>query len=298
MGFISCVHKRTKWKYLAYDLMITFVGNYLGCILCALFIALLPIFTTDGSKFQANDVTAQFMTFAMGKITMSWWQNLLAAILCNILVLGSVMAWVMLENKAASVLIIIVFITVFVLSGYQHIVADMFISTLAGFITILSTGLEALIGSSLMLTGSNVGKLFYDCIIPATIGNFIGGIFLISIYYMINVHVYKHVKFDPIHQEYVNEKTLDSYSNKMNEKEILNHKIDALQQKYIADYQKIKQQLKTNKQNLSKLLTDLSLSQAKIKAINSKIENNKKAIKKLKTKYQYEYAKLVGGKKN
>ncbi len=195
VGFVCCLHKKIKWKWLFINLFITFFGNYIGSIIAAILIFLLPVFSSsDGEWFKINQVTINFINLISKKINMPFWQVLIGGIFCNILVIGSLIAWIIFQNKIASIIIILLLIGLFTLTGYQHIVANMFSTTLAWLLTTLPNPDHL---EFVKWTTSVYGKLFYSCFLFTTIGNFIGGIFLLWIYLAINVHSSKKTKIDP-----------------------------------------------------------------------------------------------------
>lgn len=300
-GFISCMHRRVKWKYFAYDLLITWVGNYIGCALSALMIAALPIFYATGQDahtFDASALTQNLVIFCVDKVTEPWWQTLIAAIFCNILVLGSVMCWVILDNKAAAMLLICLFITGFVLSGYQHVVANMFVTTLGGFVSLFAHwGDATAVIPWCGLMGDHAGQLFYNCIIPSTIGNVIGGVFLISMYYLVNVHVFKHSRLDPVQRGSVNEKTVDFFTQQQQKHMELNSKIDDLDQQYLKASGKIKKELKKYKRELKHLFKDEQPDTKQINVLQQKIKVAEKDLETQKKLYRTEYDKIIQNSK-
>ena len=289
-GFIACKHKRVKWRYLIYDLIITLIGNWLGSVIIVAVIFGCGLFSSyNGQGMVANDLTARVIAIAVGKVNLPWWQTLLCGIICNILVIGCLIAWITLENKAASILAIVLLITCFLLSGYQHIVANLFIIALAGFLQLL----PGYAGEVL-----NVGRIFWCCLLFTSIGNTIGGFFLIWSYYAINSHVYRFRRFDPPHIrpiENPKQETFDSGSSKNLEinrawykiENKYNSKLNEYEDQYHEICRNYNEQCKliiknAPKEERKQLIAELkSDKKNKIKALNQKIYN---------TRYEYSLA--------
>ena len=281
-GFIACKHKRVKWRYLVYDLVITFLGNWLGTVIIAAVIFGCGLFSSYNAQgMVVNDLTARLISIAIGKVNTPWWQTLLCGIVCNILVIGCVIAWVTLDNKAASILTIMLLMCCFFVSGYQHIVANFFIIALAGFLQLL----PGYVGPIL-----NVANIFWNCLLFTAIGNTIGGFFLIWVYYAINSHIYRVNRLDPPQVKPINpqeEADPESSKNlKINNSwyEIEKKYVDKLNQyenQYYEVCRNYHEQYKSILKNTpadqrKKLLADLKFEKKmKIKTINQEIFNTR-----------------------
>ncbi len=178
MGLISIVYKEKKWKHYFVDLAITFIGNWIGCLLIALVVWGAGLFGT--SSVVDHDRAYRVIEIAKQKISAShnhdWWNNMLSGILCNILIVACTMISIITSKKGVGASIIYLILVVFVVSGYQHVVANMYVFSQAGLLSIYSHGAMA------TFSGAEAGKIFYINIIPTMVGNWIGGAIMSSVY--------------------------------------------------------------------------------------------------------------------
>lgn len=169
------VTKKVKGSTFATDLVWTLIGNYTGTALFALFAWAIGIFGTPILGDATNQAYAVY-EIALHKIEMDWWKTILSAILCNIIIVCAILSYITFESKTAVILISFFLISVFVFGGYQHVVANMFL-----------TSLGAMIGGQMgVLTPEIIGEIFWQCLLMSAIGNFIGGAFMVSAYYYLN----------------------------------------------------------------------------------------------------------------
>lgn len=182
VGFLACIHKEASWRRFAINLAIVMAANWIGTLCFAIIMFVSGSFAKtnpDNSNwFIASEATTRLINFAKTKINAPAWQTILNGILCNVIIVASIMSWVLIDNKAASTLIIFGLIGAFVLGGYQHVVANSYLTSLAWLYSSLH-GAENLTGIC--------GPIFYNCLIPSLIGNFFGGAFITWIFYFLNI---------------------------------------------------------------------------------------------------------------
>lgn len=178
MGLISIVYKDKRWVDYIKDLFITLVGNLVGCILIALVVWGAGLF---GIKDITNESSGgQVILIMKSKFNQfenhDWWNNLLSAILCNVIIVGATFVSIITNKKGVGAAIVYLMLVVFVISGYQHVVANMFLFSLGSFLSIFGTTNET------MMAGYEFGQMIYLNIIPSILGNWIGGIAMSLIY--------------------------------------------------------------------------------------------------------------------
>lgn len=163
--FIGTLQKKIKLKLFILDLIITWFFNAIGAV------------TIASIAFGANlfhGYEAEISSFALNhKVDIKWYSSLLSGVICNILVAGSIFAYNSVKQKSISVFIVYIVIFLFALSGSQHVVANFFVISEAGF-------LSCSIGQG--WSSEQIGQIFYNNLIPTTIGNTIGGMFIPIIY--------------------------------------------------------------------------------------------------------------------
>ncbi len=137
------------------------IGNFAGSV----FIAALLYF---GGVYDKPEMAETVIKVANAKISASFMQVLCKAILCNILVALGVWFATVSKDATGKMLGCWFPVMLFVFCGYEHVVANMFFLPMG-----------AMLDPSITLLGM-LGNL-----IPATIGNFIGGGILIPVIYHI-----------------------------------------------------------------------------------------------------------------
>lgn len=131
-----------------------YFGNFLGSIFLSLLIY----------NFISTEVSEKLILVAQSKVNLSFTDAMVKAIFCNMLVCLSVGLAIQLKQLYLKLIGIIVPITLFVLLGYEHSVANMFFIPL---------GLALKLGPD-----PKIISLLLENLVPVTIGNIIGGAFL------------------------------------------------------------------------------------------------------------------------
>lgn len=146
---------RTKISRIFRILCVIFVSNLLGAVLIALF--------TKTSGIFGGAVTSLVIDKALFKVHMPLGQLLASSILCNIIVCTGVCLAYSCKEEIAKIVVLWLAIAVFVLSGTEHVVANMYY-------------LFAALFSGAKLTAKDI---FYNLAVSG-IGNFIGGGVIVS----------------------------------------------------------------------------------------------------------------------
>lgn len=152
---------------------IVWVGNLVGAL-----IIVLLVMATGQLDFTKGMLGALTIKIALGKEQMSFGAVFASAILCNILVCVAVLIGTAAKDIVSKCIGIFIPIFAFVLSGFEHCVANMYYlpaGQLAAQNPLYAARAEELYGitpdqlASLNLTG------FFHNIIPSTLGNLVGG---------------------------------------------------------------------------------------------------------------------------
>ena len=149
---LKCVLKNWFFVYL---------GNFIGSIFIAAMIA--------NSGLMSGAALEKAVAIANGKVSLPLGALLLRAIICNILVVLAVWMATGARDVTGKIFACWFPIMLFVVSGYEHSVANMYFLTLGKF-------LGAQVGWGQMWTAN---------IIPVTIGNIIGGAVIVPLFYYI-----------------------------------------------------------------------------------------------------------------
>lgn len=160
--------------------ILVYFGNFIG----ALFVAFL--LSRSGQWFFADGlVGVRTILIAKGKIDFSFGQALVLGLLGNFLVCLGV--WMSIGAKSYGSKVISAFfpISVFVLSGFEHSIANMYYLP-AGILAKNFPDLASKTGPGLeTLKSLNISNMVFKNLLPVTIGNIIGGtIFIGTLYFL------------------------------------------------------------------------------------------------------------------
>ncbi|MBP5551445.1 MAG: formate/nitrite transporter family protein [Bacilli bacterium] len=125
------------------------VGNFIGTFFVSGIIHLTRIF--DSITLKANDLVAI-------KLNDSWFSVLILAIMCGLLIYLGVNTFKKSNNNFSKVFAIIICVFVFIISSYEHCIANMFYISIAD-----AWSLKAFLYMLLMILGNSIGGL----LIPA-----------------------------------------------------------------------------------------------------------------------------------
>lgn len=174
---VAYAERRISIIDLLRNLLIVFIGNYIG----AVFITLLIYFS---GAFSLNDAAlgGYILKVAYKKSTMGFGKAFASGVLCNVLVCLSVWGSYASKDIVGKIFMAFFPIMAFVITGFEHCVANMYYLT-AG---LLAKGTEEYIAAS-HLSLEQVSKIdishIFSNLIPVTLGNFVGGGILIGLSY-------------------------------------------------------------------------------------------------------------------
>lgn len=140
---------------------LVFVGNLIGSVLVAFLIY-------KGELFK-GDVAEKAVAIAMGKTNLAFDVAIYRAILCNIIVVLAVWLATAAKDMIGKIFAIWFPIMLFVLSGFEHSIANMFFLYVGQFY-------GAAISNS---------DIWLNNLIPVTLGNLIGGAVIIPVMYYV-----------------------------------------------------------------------------------------------------------------
>jgi formate transporter FocA len=162
---------------------IVYIGNFVGSIGSAIVLLLSKQFT-----FGGGSVGLTALNIAKSKVELDFVQALALGILCNALVCLAVWMTFSARSTLDKIAAIIFPITGFVAAGFEHSIANMYFIPIGIFIKqFANQGFWDLIGKTPADYASLTWSAFFlKNLIPVTIGNIIGGVFLVAaIYWMI-----------------------------------------------------------------------------------------------------------------
>jgi len=155
--------KKITLKQMLRNWVIVYIGNFIGAVILAA--ALVYV----GAYKAGSPMTETAFSIAAGKMSASVPQIIVKAILCNILVCLAVWMSFGAQDIASKAIAIWFPVMTFVMVGFEHSIANMFFLPLAKF------------------AGYDIswGQMILHNIIPATIGNIIGGAIIVALLYYV-----------------------------------------------------------------------------------------------------------------
>lgn len=151
-----------KFSKFLLNLSIVFIGNLVG--------SLLLVFILDAGNMYTGALAEKAIAVAEAKANLTFTEAFMRGILCNVLVAGAVYIQVASQDAIGKVFTLWFPVMLFVLSGYEHVVANMFFVPMG-----------AVLGADLSLKDVVFGNM-----IPVTLGNWVGGaLFIGGIYWLI-----------------------------------------------------------------------------------------------------------------
>jgi len=154
--------------------LIVYIGNFIGALGAAAL-----VFLSGQYLSGKGSVAAVALNIALAKVTLSFEHAFFLGILCNVLVCLAVWLAYGARTTADKILAILFPVSAFVVAGFEHSVANMYLIPLGLFIKAW--------GSSALTGGTDYSALtwpaFFISLVPVTIGNIIGGGGLVGMVY-------------------------------------------------------------------------------------------------------------------
>lgn len=177
MGYI---HGEFPFRSMVRVLAVVFLSNFLGAVLFAALVS-----NSSQFNFSSGLLGAFTIKVAMGKLTMSFGSAFTSGILCNIFVCIAVLMAVAAKDICGKVWAIFFPIMAFVVSGYEHCVANMYYIP-AG---IFAANNEAYVMAAENAYGYTAAQLemlswtnfLTKNLLPVTLGNIIGGMVFVGL---------------------------------------------------------------------------------------------------------------------
>lgn len=167
-------------------LVLVWAANLVGAVVIALLVF------ASGQLGYTNGLLGAFtIKVAMGKTTMSFGSAFTSGILCNIFICGAVLMASAAKDAGGKIWAMFFPIMAFVVSGYEHCVANMYYIPAgilaAGNETYRQVAMETYGFSAQQLEALDWKHFFVDSSIPVTLGNMVGGmIFVGLLLYLVN----------------------------------------------------------------------------------------------------------------
>lgn len=177
---------RHKYLELLKVLLAVYVGNFIGTTLLAL-----AVYASGQLHFSDNLLGAYAIKIALTKVNFSFGNAIVSGILCNILVCTAVLMTLCSKDVCGKLFSSFFVIMLFSVSGFEHCVANMYFIS-AGLIAkqnplYVQQAIAKYGYNAEQLASLNIPSFLLSNLLPVTIGNMIGGVFIgLSLYYLLN----------------------------------------------------------------------------------------------------------------
>ncbi|PLX34977.1 MAG: FdhC protein [Clostridiales bacterium] len=168
---LSVINRDEKIIKLVKNLIVVFIGNFIGAVALA--------YLLSNSGLYGPDAAAKAVAIAEGKIALTPAEAVIRAIFCNVLVVMAVWMQAGAKDISGKILAMWFPVMLFVLSGFEHSIANLFFIPLGIFL------------------GADISwlQMWIANILPVTIGNIIGGAILMpAVYWYVYVYESKKAK--------------------------------------------------------------------------------------------------------
>ena len=177
---MGCLHGSYSLRSMLRVLTVVFVSNFFGAALLAVLVSSSSQFGFSGGLLGAFTIKV-----ALGKVTMSFSSAFVSGILCNLFVCIAVLMAAAAKDIAGKVWAIFFPIMAFVVSGYEHCVANMYYIPAGIFAAANDAYVQAAMYqygySAAQLESLNWMNFLVKNLIPVTLGNIVGGMVLVGL---------------------------------------------------------------------------------------------------------------------
>lgn len=161
-------------------LVLVYIGNLAGSVLLAA-----GVYGSGQLNYSDGLLGAYTIKVALGKCNLDFGTALVSGILCNILVCAAVMLALCAKDVTGKLLSSFFIILLFVVSGYEHCVANMYYIPAGLFAKLnpayVENAMNAYGYTEEQLMQLNPARFFLNNLLPVTIGNIIGGLFIFGL---------------------------------------------------------------------------------------------------------------------
>ena len=177
---MGCLHgKFSVWSMIKV-LIIVFLSNFIGSTLIA------ALVNGSGQLHYSSDLLGAFtIKVAVGKLNMSFGAAFSSAIMCNIFVCIAVLMAAASKDISGKVWAIFFPIMAFVVSGYEHCVANMYYIPAGIFAASQENYVQAAQSAYGYTTSQleilNWGNFLINNLLPVTLGNIVGGMLFVGL---------------------------------------------------------------------------------------------------------------------
>ena len=177
---MGCVHGKFTAAKMVKVLVVVYLSNFLGSILFA------ELVNLSGQYSYTNGLLGAFtIKVAIGKVNLSFGAAFASGILCNIFVCMAVLMAMAAKDISGKIWAIFFPILAFIVSGYEHCVANMYYIPAGIFAkantTYASLAMESYGYATLQLDSLNWVNFVVKNLVPVTLGNIAGGMVFVGL---------------------------------------------------------------------------------------------------------------------
>lgn len=181
---MGVLDKKIPTRKMLLNLLIVHISNFVG----ACFVAY-GMFACGQFNYSDGGLGAFTIKVALGKLMLSPSTAIISGIFCNILVCIAILMAAAAKDIAGKCIAMFFPILVFVISGFEHCVANMYYIP-AGIIASHNANYvekaQSLYGiTAEQIQNLNFGKMYISNILPVTLGNIIGGMLFVGVVYFV-----------------------------------------------------------------------------------------------------------------
>lgn len=199
LGPVAAMLGKTSWGFVMQNWVFVYIGNLVGSLFYAYMMCIGPFTQGHLGTAEPNVFGMQAIAIAVGKTlvykdagAIGLWSCFMAAIGCNFLVNVAVLLGITANDVIGKFFGIWFPIMAFVATGFEHCVANMYFLPAGLWLTqwfpdvVTKTTAEGAYWSPLLAKygGLTWGDVWIWNIIPATLGNIVGGFVLIGVVYV------------------------------------------------------------------------------------------------------------------
>lgn len=177
---MAFANKKVSLGGLLRNWVIVYLGNFVGSILTAYIVFLSKQYT-----FGSGAIGAAALSIGEAKTSFTFIQAVALGIMCNALVCMAVWLCYSARSTTDKILSIIPPISCFVAAGFEHSIANMYFIPIALFIKYWGDPkfFETIGKTAENFPNLTWGNFFIGNLLPVTIGNIIGGAFMVGLVY-------------------------------------------------------------------------------------------------------------------
>lgn len=177
---MGCAHGKFSVSKMVKVLIVVYLSNLVGSLLFA------GLVYASGQYNYTNGMLGAFtIKVALGKVNLSFGAAVASGILCNIFVCMAVLMATAARDISGKIWGIFFPILTFIVSGYEHCVANMYYIPAGIFAkassTYASLAMESYGYTTLQLDSLNWANFVVKNLIPVTIGNILGGMVFVGL---------------------------------------------------------------------------------------------------------------------